>query len=219
LNCLIRAPRWASALQGLGMRAAAPLSPSPLPPPQVYFVGEGEGGGRGGGKAGSHLRATPTKLSQNPLLPASANLLVPSYTARIAIAAVITSAACTAIFTAVVLFYFPPRSRVACTCRIQFRHFRLFCLSAPGVRRFPYVSRSGVSPPLVSCSAEPVRAQLFRAAQGQTQSSLAPRSPLPSPLLNLLPPSGEGAATSKAIIDAWPTCIATNHYALMFPVV
>jgi hypothetical protein len=37
-----------------------------------------------------------------------------------------------------------------------------------------------VSPPLVSCSAEPVRAQLPRAAQGQTQSSLAPRSPLPS---------------------------------------
>jgi hypothetical protein len=51
-----------------------------------------------------------------------------------------------------------------------------------------------VSPPLVSCSTEPVRAQLPRAAQDQTRSSLAPQSPLPSPLLNL-PPSGEGAAT------------------------
>jgi hypothetical protein len=49
-----------------------------------------------------------------------------------------------------------------------------------------------VSPPLVSCSAEPVRAQLPRAAQGQTRSSLAPRSPLlPSPLLNP-PPSKWG---------------------------
>ena len=125
------------------------------------------------------MRATPTELSQNPLLPTSANLLVPSCTARIVIAAVITTAACTAIFTATVFFHFPPRSRVACTCRLQFRHFRLFCLSDAAVRRFPYVIRS-VSPPLVSCSAEPVRAQLPRAAQGQTQSSLAPRSPLPS---------------------------------------
>jgi hypothetical protein len=41
-----------------------------------------------------------------------------------------------------------------------------------------------------------------RAAQDQTRSSLAPRSPLPSPLLSGsadLPPSGEGAATSKAV--------------------
>jgi hypothetical protein len=45
-----------------------------------------------------------------------------------------------------------------------------------------------------------------------------PRSPLPSPLLNL-PPSGEGAATSKAVIDEWTACIATNHYTLMFPIV
>jgi hypothetical protein len=35
----------------------------------------------------SHLRATPTKLSQNPLLPASANLLIKPCTARTAIAA------------------------------------------------------------------------------------------------------------------------------------
>jgi hypothetical protein len=77
--------------------------------------------------------------------------------------------------------------------------FCLFCLSAAAVRCFFYVVRS-VSPPLVSCSTEPVRAQLLRAAQDQTRSSLAPRSPLPSPLLKL-PPSGEGAATSKAVID------------------
>jgi hypothetical protein len=77
-----------------------------------------------------------------------------------------------------------------------------------------------VSPPLVSCSTEPVQAQLLRAAQDQTRSSLAPRSPLPSPLLN--PPpfrSGEGAATSKAVIDESIACIATNHYMPLFPVV
>ena len=43
---------------------------------------------------GGHLRATPTKLSQNPLLPASADLLVLPCTARTAIAAVITASAC-----------------------------------------------------------------------------------------------------------------------------
>jgi hypothetical protein len=71
---------------------------------------------------------------------------------------------------------------------------------------------------VVSCSTEPVRAQLLRAAQDQTRSSLAPRSPLPSSLLNL-PPSGEGAATSKAVIDEPTACIATNHYMLLFPIV
>ena len=55
--------------------------------------------------AGSHLRATPIKLSQKPLLPASANPLVPPCTASTAIAAVITAVlACTAISTAVALF-------------------------------------------------------------------------------------------------------------------
>ena len=102
-------------------------------------------------------------------------------------------------------------------CRLQFRHLFLSCLSAAAVRCFPYVARS-LSPPLVSCSTEPVRVQLPRAAQDQTQSSLAPRSPLPSPLLNLHP-SEEGAATSKAIIDEWTACIATNHCALLFPIV
>jgi hypothetical protein len=75
-----------------------------------------------------------------------------------------------------------------------------------------------LSPPLVSCSTEPVRTQVPRAAQDRTQSSLAPRSPLPSPLLNL-PLSGEGAATSKAIIDEWTACIVINHYTLLFPIV
>jgi hypothetical protein len=164
------------------------------------------------------LRATPTELSQTPPptpLPTSANLLVPPCTARTAIAAVITAAACTAISTAVVLF--PLRDRVVFTCRLQFRLFRLFCLSAAvGVRRFSYVVRS-VSPPLVSCSTtcKPVRAQLLRAAQDQTRSSLAPRSPLPSPLLNS-PPSREGGSChypgSKAGIDESTACIATNHY-------
>jgi hypothetical protein len=108
------------------------------------------------------LRATPTKLSQNPLLPTSANPLVPSCTARAAIAAVITAAACIAISTAVALF--PLRHRVACTCRLQFRHFRIFYLPAAAVRRFPYYVIRSVLPPLVSCSTEPVRAQLLRLA-------------------------------------------------------
>jgi hypothetical protein len=91
----------------------------------------------------------PAKLSQNPLLPASANPLVPPCTASIAIAAVITAVACTAISTAVTPF--PLRDRVVCTCRLQFRHFRLFCLSAAAARRISDVVRFA-SPPLVSCS-------------------------------------------------------------------
>jgi hypothetical protein len=72
-----------------------------------------------------------------------------------------------------------------------------------------------VSPPLVSCSTEPVRdQQLLRTAQDQTRSSLVPRSPLPSSLLNL-PPSGEGAATSKAVIDEPTACIATSQPLVM----
>jgi hypothetical protein len=119
-----------------------------------------------------------------------------------------TAAACTAIFTAVVLFHFPPHSRVACTCRIQFRHFRLSCLSAAAVRRFPYVVRF-LSPPLVSCSTEPVRAQLPRAAQGQTRLSLAPRSPLPS--------CTDHTAIAAVITDTACTAISTAVVLLLFP--
>jgi hypothetical protein len=74
-----------------------------------------------------------------------------------------------------------------------------------------------VSPPLVSCSTKPVRAQLLRAAQGQTRSSPTPRSPLPSTPLLSLSPSGEGAATSRAIIDECTACIATNPTCHCFP--
>jgi hypothetical protein len=102
--------------------------------------------------------------------------------------------------------------------------FCLFCLSAAAVRRFSYVARS-VSPPLVSCSAKPaVRAHLLRAAQDQTpRSSLAPRSPVPSPLLTpRRPPPLPGRElplASKAVIDEPTACIATNHNMPLFPVV
>jgi hypothetical protein len=134
------------------------------------------------------LRATPTKLSQNPLLPASANLLVPPCTACIAIAAVITTAACTAIFTATVFFHFPPRSRVACACRLQFRLFCLFCLSAAApfapcrLRLCP----APLSPFGPSCS-EPRKAKLNRA---WPRGPRCPPALLAPPLLlpSLLPP-------------------------------
>ena len=166
------------------------------------------------------MRATPTKRSQNPLLPASANLLVPSCTARTAIADVITAAACIAISTAVALF--PLRDCVACTCRLQFC-VCLSCLSPAAVRRFPYVVRS-VSPPLVSCSTEPVRIELLPAAQDQARLSLVPRSrsPLSPPPCSHTThplPGREGAATSKAVIDESTACIATNHCMPLFPVV
>jgi hypothetical protein len=64
------------------------------------------------GKVGSHLRATPTELSQNLLLPASANSLVPPCTARTVIADAITAAAYAVISIAVVPF--PLRDRVVC---------------------------------------------------------------------------------------------------------
>jgi hypothetical protein len=64
------------------------------------------------------LRATPTKLSQNPSHLRQSPCPT-SCTARIAIAAVITTAACTATFTAAVLFHFLPRSRVACTLHLS----------------------------------------------------------------------------------------------------
>jgi hypothetical protein len=131
------------------------------------------------------LRATSTKLSQNPLLPTSANRLVPPSPARIAIAAVITAAACTAISIAVVLF--PLHDRVVCTCRLQFSPFLPFLpLRCYCSLLFLYVVRS-VSPLLVSCSPKPVRAQLPRAAQPRP-NSFEPGPAVPVALPPTLPP-------------------------------
>jgi hypothetical protein len=157
------------------------------------------------------LRATPTKLVRTPSSPHHRQSPCPFlHCSHIDISADITTAACAATFTAAVLFHFPPRSRIACTCRLQFRHLRLFCLSAAAVRRFPYVIRSVSPPPLVSCSTEPVRAQLPRAAQvGQTQSSLAPRSPLPFC-------TARTASAAAITAAAWTACTCRLQFRHLF---
>jgi hypothetical protein len=141
------------------------------------------------------LRATRTKLSQNLLLPTSANLLAPSCTARIAIAAVITAAACTAISTAVVLLSLSS-AQSCCSAALclhlssQVPPFSSFlslrcCRSSLSLCRSfaPYRLRlcpAPLSPFGPSCP-EPRKTKLNRAW---------PRGPrcLPSPLLNQ-PPS------------------------------
>jgi hypothetical protein len=145
---------------------------------------------------GSHLRATPTKLSQNPLLPASVNLLVPPCTASTAIAAVITAVACTAISTAVTLFLL--HDRVVCPCRLQFRLFFVFSASplllfvAFPMSLAPYRLCLCPAPlsPFGASFSEPRKTKLVRAwSRGPRCPPPCSTSPLPGRELPLARPS------------------------------
>jgi hypothetical protein len=147
-------------------------------------------------KVGGHLRATPTKSEPPPsrLRKSPCPVLHCSHCHCCCRTAPVFPLPLPSFLCAVVL------SPLVVSSFVFFAGPFLPFLPLRCCRSSPFLCRSfRVASACVLLHYKPVRAQLLRAAQDQTRSSLAPRSPLPSPLVNL-PPSGEGAATNKAII-------------------
>jgi hypothetical protein len=123
------------------------------------------------------LRATPTILSQNPLLPTTANLLVPSCPALLASPLLLTSLLPSVLPFLLLLPSFTFLRAVVSSALIA-SNFAIFVFPASPL--LPFVA---FPMPLVPCRPRlcpaplSVRAQLPRAAQGQTHNRAWPRGP------------------------------------------